>query len=92
MVEKGSVTPELTEAMLGAVAPEVMESIRGAQQASSVAPIPPDVQQVLDQQNVANETTTPVEKPVTPDESLPSEVQDALSPENTEAPVEGQDR
>ena len=92
MVEKGSVTPELTEAMLGAVAPEVMESIRGAQQASSVAPIPPDVQQVLDQQNVANESTTPVEETSKPDESLPSEVQDALSPENTEAPVEGQER
>ena len=47
LTEKGMITPELTEAMLGAVAPEVMNSIREAQQAQSVAPIPPEVQQAL---------------------------------------------
>jgi hypothetical protein len=47
--EKGSITPELTEAMLGALAPEVLQAIRGAQQEASVAPVPPEVQEILDQ-------------------------------------------
>ena len=47
--EKGMITPELTEAMLGAVAPEVMQAVRDAQQASSVAPLPPEVEKVLKQ-------------------------------------------
>lgn len=47
LVEKGAITPELTEAMLSAVAPEVMAAARAAQQASSVAPIPGDVAQAL---------------------------------------------
>jgi hypothetical protein len=47
--EKGAITPELTEAMIGAIAPEILGAIRAAQQESSVGPIPPDVQQVLDQ-------------------------------------------
>lgn len=48
MRERGVLTPELTEAMLAAVSPEMMNAVRGAQQASSVAPLPPDVQDVLD--------------------------------------------
>jgi hypothetical protein len=49
LTERGVLTPELTEAMLAAVSPDMMNAVRGAQQASSVAPLPPDVQQVLDQ-------------------------------------------
>ena len=45
--EKGAITPELTEAMLAAVAPDVMNAVRNAQQASSVAPLPPEVEQLL---------------------------------------------
>jgi hypothetical protein len=47
--ERGAITPELTEAMLQALAPEIMDAVKQAQQASSVAPIPADVQQILDQ-------------------------------------------
>ncbi len=45
--ERGVITPELTEAMLGALAPDLMNSVKEAQQASSVAPMPPELQQAL---------------------------------------------
>ena len=45
--EKGSLTPELTEAMLGAVSPEIMNAVRAAQQGQSVAPLPTEVEEVL---------------------------------------------
>ena len=47
MVERGQILPETTEAMLGAIAPEIMNMVREAQQAASVAPVPPEVQQAL---------------------------------------------
>lgn len=47
IVSKGMVTPELTEALLSAVAPEVMKSARGAAQQSGGAPIPPEIDQIL---------------------------------------------
>jgi hypothetical protein len=45
--EKGSIGPELTEAMLNTVAPEMMNAVRDTQQENSVAPLPPEVEQVL---------------------------------------------
>ena len=45
--DRGVFTPELTEAMLGAIAPDVMNAVREAQQASSVGPMPPELQQAL---------------------------------------------
>jgi hypothetical protein len=48
--EKGMITPELTEAVIGAMAPDVINATRQAQQATSVAPIPPEVAQMLGQQ------------------------------------------
>jgi len=48
VVNKGAITPELTEALLSAVAPDLMGQIRGLQQAQANAPIPEDVQQLLD--------------------------------------------
>lgn len=45
--DKGSITPELTEAMLNAVAPEMMNAVRNAQQQNSVAPIPPELEEIL---------------------------------------------
>lgn len=47
LIERGAITPELTEAMLAALAPDVMDSVRAAQQATSVGAIPPEVQQML---------------------------------------------
>jgi hypothetical protein len=54
MIERGQILPETTEAMLGAIAPEIMNMVREAQQAASVAPIPPEVQQAL-----ANASSSP---------------------------------
>jgi hypothetical protein len=47
--EKGMITPELTEAMLNSIAPELMGAVKQAQQEASVGPLPPEVQQVLEQ-------------------------------------------
>lgn len=48
--EKGVISPELTESVLAALAPQVIAGAREAQQAASVAPIPPEVQQILEGQ------------------------------------------
>ena len=45
--EKGMITPELTEAMIGAFAPDVMAATKTQQQSSSVGPIPNAVQDIL---------------------------------------------
>jgi hypothetical protein len=67
LMEKGAITPELTEAMLAAVAPEVIEATRAAQQASSVAPIPPEIQQMLQGgQPPAAPETEPASEPEQP--------------------------
>jgi hypothetical protein len=47
ILEKGAISPELTEAVIGAIAPELMNSTRSAQQATSVAPVPPELAQML---------------------------------------------
>jgi hypothetical protein len=78
MYEKGALTPELTEAMLGAIAPDIMGSVRNAQQEASVAPIPPEVQQALGGQPT-DSPAAPEQTTETPEqEDLPAEVQDAL--------------
>jgi hypothetical protein len=41
------ITPELTESILTAVAPEMMGAARAAQQAGSVAPVPPEIAEAL---------------------------------------------
>jgi hypothetical protein len=62
MLEKGQMLPELVESMLNAIAPEMMNAARGASQAASPAPIPPEVQQMLKggaPASPATDTTTP---------------------------------
>jgi hypothetical protein len=46
-MEKGMITPEFTEAIIGAVAPEVIQKVRGIQQEANIAPIPPEIDQLL---------------------------------------------
>jgi len=48
-IERGSVSPDLTQAILGAIAPDLMLKVREAQQAESAAPIPPEIDQILSQ-------------------------------------------
>jgi hypothetical protein len=66
LVEKGALSPELTQAMIGAIAPEVMKSVRDAQQAESVAPVPQEIQQILDNATPTAEPAAPVEEELPP--------------------------
>jgi predicted PhzF superfamily epimerase YddE/YHI9 len=68
LVEKGSISPELTQAMIGAIAPEVMKSVRESQQVDSVAPVPQEIQQIL-------ENATPA-APAPAEEELPPALQE----------------
>lgn len=63
MIEHGAVSPELTQAMIGALAPDVMKSVRDAQQAESVAPVPPEVQQILEQAGGTSAPAAPEAQP-----------------------------
>ena len=70
LVEKGVLSQELTQAMIGAIAPEVMKSVRDAQQAESSAPVPQEIQQILDNATPVAPAPTPTEPtaPTTPKE------------------------
>ena len=68
LVEKGSITPELTEAMLGAVAPEIIKAARMSSQAESIAPIPPELERLLKGPQQPTEET-PTETPVAEEEA-----------------------
>ena len=46
-MERGMVTPEFTEGLIGAIAPDVLDTVRSNNQANNPAPIPPDVDQLL---------------------------------------------
>lgn len=88
MVERGQILPETTEAMLGAIAPEIMNAVRESQQASSVAPVPPEVQQALDNAtNAAGEPAVDAEEEVdAAPEGAPVAGPETVQP--TEPPVE----
>ena len=66
LVEKGALSPELTQAMIGAIAPEVMKSVRDSQQADSVAPVPQEIQQILENATPTAEPAAPVEEELPP--------------------------
>jgi len=71
IISKGAITPELTEAMLGAVAPEIMENVRQVAQANSVAPVPPEIQQLLTGQAPAAPGEAPAEPGAAPAPETP---------------------
>lgn len=85
MVERGQVLPETTESMLGAIAPELMNRVRQANQAASVAPIPPEVQQALDNaQKPEGAAEGEAEEPAAPEgapETGPEAIQEEAPPE-----------
>lgn len=62
LIEKGSISPELTQSMINMISPEIMNKIREVQQADSVAPVPPEIEQLLNQASQA--TPAPTEQPV----------------------------
>jgi hypothetical protein len=64
VVSKGAITPELTESLLAAVAPEIMDKIRGMDQAAAVGPIPPEIDQLLSGEVPAEGAPAPAATPV----------------------------
>jgi hypothetical protein len=54
VLEKGMISPELTQDMLAAVAPEVMNNVRQVSQAANPAPLPPEIDQLLGGQPTAD--------------------------------------
>ena len=78
--EKGVITPELTEAMIGAFAPEALKAARDAQQSDSVAPIPDALQQILQGAQPGAPATAPAigeAQPLPIEEPAPIEQQPA---------------
>jgi hypothetical protein len=65
LMEKGTLSPEMTQAMLSAIAPEVTQAATAAQQSQSAAPMPPEIQQILDQ--AAGAAPAAPEQPATPE-------------------------
>lgn len=47
VVSKGAITPEFTENLLAAVAPEIIKLVKENQQANSAAPMSPEIDQLL---------------------------------------------
>jgi hypothetical protein len=73
LIEKGSFTPELTEALLTVVAPDVMANVRAASQAANPAPLPPEVANALTGQDAApGETPPPTDAPPDPASVAPA--------------------
>jgi hypothetical protein len=79
LVEKGQITPELTEAMLAVVAPDVITKIREASQDMSAAPVPQEVEDLL----AGNPETAPeqTEESPEPTTETPSTEQPETAPE-----------
>lgn len=89
LVSHGALSPELTEALLTAIAPDIMNAAKGASQAANPAPIPSDVQNVLDGGQPAADTPE-----VDPTEAglADPEQQNSTIPPDSDAPTEaGQD-
>ena len=76
------ITPELTEAMLGVVAPDVMEKIRGAAQAANPAPLPEGLDQMLQGAPVGGEAPAPTQE--APVEEAPPALAEPTPPAETE--------
>jgi hypothetical protein len=79
LVDKGMITPELTEAMLGAVAPEVMAKVREAAQAANPAPLPEGLDQMLQGQ--------PAPATEAPADAVPAEAPPLAEPTATPEPI-----
>lgn len=68
IIDKGTLTPDLTEGMLKAVAPEIIEAVRAANQATAAAPIPNSLDEKINAAPAPSDgdasTPTPTEPPV----------------------------
>lgn len=82
IIEKGMITPELTEAMIGAVAPEIMTKMRGASQAAGPTPAVPALDAMLQGQAPPAEGGIPV-----PPEAPPALAEPEATPAPEQAPA-----
>jgi hypothetical protein len=85
--EKGMISPELTEATIKAMAPDMVDAVRTNQQESSVAPIPPEVAQMLGQPGASSLPPMPPEQ--TAEAPEPAEPEAAEAPDEQANPFEG---
>lgn len=81
VIQKGMVTPELTEAMLQAVAPEIMGQIREQAMEQSGAAIPPEVDQLLSGEAPAEGEAEAPAEPAAEDQTLEPPVPPLAEPE-----------
>jgi hypothetical protein len=90
ILEKGMITPELTEAVINAIAPEIMNKAREVQQSTSVAPVPSNIQQMLEGGAPAADGAAPTETAAPAPLDLPTSPEDVQPaptvPAGTEAP------
>ena len=91
MVDKGMITPDLTEALLRVFSPEAMAAATGAQQSQSTAPLTPEIQQALSGEPVPAEgeaapagLAEPVAEEATPVEGEVSAEEEATAPVSAE--------
>ena len=77
ILEKGMISPELAEAVLGAIAPEIINKSRAAQQSQSVAPIPPEIAQMLQGGPAPSGEAAPAQ----PEAGAPAPVEPTPAPE-----------
>jgi hypothetical protein len=72
IINKGAITPELTEAMLSAVAPEIMELVKDVSQANNPAPMPGNIEDILQGGQPGAAPGAPVAPPVPLAEPTPA--------------------
>ena len=86
LIEKGMLSPELTEALMNAVSPDIMNAARDATQANSVAPESPDVESALGLGGTPAPAPAPAPaSPATP--AAPAAPATPAAPENTAPPI-----
>ncbi len=88
LFEKGAITPEMTESLLGAVAPDVIKVMRAAQQANSVAPVPTEVQQLLNTPGEDSSATAEAPAAEAPVSAVPETIEELPAP--PEKPAENE--
>lgn len=73
LFEKAAISPDLTESMLAALAPDVMNAARSASQAANPAPMPQNVADVLAGQPVAAPEAAPEAAPAPTEPITPTQ-------------------
>jgi len=80
LFQRGAITPELSEALLNTIAPDLFQAARASQQANSVAPVPTEVQNILAGQPVPASEATPAPETTPIPESTPVQTQPTEAP------------